>query len=321
MLDLNDRGQIRQRESQVLEFKESFRLGDALLDYLRTLVGMANNSGGAIVFGISNSPRIPVGLTDTRFSSFDSRDLNRLLLDYFSSDIDWSTSTVEVAGVSLGVISVTQAPVRPIVCTRSHTGKNLREGAIYYRYRGETREIKAGELLTLLQHERDKERQLWIKHIQSIATVGPQAVHILDLKNRNIDFGSAKVLIDESLLGKIKLIKEGQFSERDGAPTLRLLGDIDGLVGSDHIVLNEASYPYTESTILEKLAIGQYAFRALVWHLEIKGNSQYHMEIRTGRTGCVHKYSTSLLVRIREIIRSDPNTLNDAIAAYRGRRN
>lgn len=317
MLDLNDRGQIRQRESQALEFKESFRLGDALLEYLRTIVGMANNGGGSIVFGVSNNPRLPIGLTDSRFVSFDPRDLNRYVLDYFSSDIDWSLSTFEIGGVTLGMISVNQAVVRPIVCTRTHPGKNLREGAVYYRYRGETREIKAPELVALLQHERDKERQLWIKHIQSIATVGPQAAHILDLQNKNIDFGNAKVMIDESLLGKIKLIKEGQFSEREGAPTLRLLGDIDGVLGTDHIVINEASYPYTESTILERLPIKQYAFRALVRHLEIKGNSQYHMEIKTGRTGCVHKYSNALLMRVREILRSEPGALGEAIAAYR----
>lgn len=319
MIDLNDRGQVRQRESQVLEFKESFRLGDALLEYLRTLVGMANNVGGSIVFGVSNRPRTPVGLTDSRFSSFDSRDFNRLLLDYFSSDIDWSFSTLEIGDATLGVITVSKALIPPIVCTRSQPQKNLREGAIYYRYRGETREIKAAELVQLLQSERDKERQLWMKHIQSIATVGPQAAHILDLHNKSIDFGGAKVMIDESLLGKIKLIKEGQFTEQEGAPTLRLLGDIDGIVGTDHIVVNEASYPYTESTILERLSVGQHIFRALVWHLEIKGNSQYHMEIRTGRTGCVHKYSNALLVRIREIIRSEPDSLREAIEAYRAR--
>lgn len=319
MIDLNNRGHVRQRECQTLEFKESFRLGDALLEYARTLVGMANNQGGHLVFGVANRPRSPVGLRDDRFANFDTKNLNRVFLDYFSSDIDWRMDTVDLDGITLGTIEVKQALLRPIVCTRSHPQKNLREGAIYYRYRGETREIRSAELVDMLAFERDKERQLWIKHIQSIATVGPQAAHILDLSNNRVDFGSAKVLIDESLVGKLKLVKEGHFTEREGAPALRLIGDIDGVLGPGHVVFNEASYPYTESTILERLSIGQHAFRALVWHLGIKGNSEYHMEIPTGRSGVVHKYSSRLLARVREIMRSDPSVLAEAISAYRTR--
>lgn len=319
MIDLNSRGHVRQRESQSLEFKESFSLGDALIGYLKTLVGMANNNGGSIVFGVSDNPRVAVGLQDDRFGSFDPRSLNRLLLDYFSSDVDWSTSVIRVGGVDLGVISVRRSLVRPVICTRNHNGKKLREGAIYYRYRGETREIKAGELTAILQYERDKERRMWMEHIRSIGAIGPQAAHILDLKNNHIDFGNAKVVIDESLVGKIKLIKEGEFREREGAPALRLLGDIDGVVGDEGVVINEASYPYTESTILEKVTVGQYTLRALVWYLDIKGNPEYHMEIRTGRTGVVHKYSNAFLGRVREIIRSEPEVLTEAVAAYRSR--
>lgn len=320
MIDLNTRGHVRQRESQSLEFKEAFSLGDALLEYLKTLVGMANNNGGSLIFGVSDNPRLPVGLQDDRFGSLDPRSVNRLLLDYFSSDIDWSMETIKINGVDLGVISVKQSPIRPIVCTRNHNGKKLREGAIYYRYRGETREIKANELIRILQYERDKERRMWMEHIKSIGAIGPQAAHILDLKNNHIDFGNAKVVIDESLVGKIKLIKEGEFTERQGAPALRLLGDIDGVVGDEGIVINEASYPYTESTILEKITVGQHTLRALVWHLEIKGNPEYHMEIRTGRTSVVHKYSNAFLGRVREIIRSELEVLSEAVAAYRARR-
>ncbi len=120
MIDLNERGHVRQRECQTLEFKETFRLGDALIEYARTLVGMANNQGGCLVFGVTNNPRIPAGLQDNRFSSFDTKDLNRVILGYFSSDVDWSMETFVVAGVTLGKIEVNRASLRPIVCTRSH---------------------------------------------------------------------------------------------------------------------------------------------------------------------------------------------------------
>src|SRR5690606_12639353 len=113
MIDLNERGHVRQRECQTLEFKETFRLGDALLEYVRTLVGMANNQGGQLVFGVANSPRIPVGLRDDRFVNFDTKDLNRLVLGHFSTDIDWSMETFNVGDVTLGRIEVKQALLRP----------------------------------------------------------------------------------------------------------------------------------------------------------------------------------------------------------------
>ncbi len=54
--DLDNKGYIKKRESYNLEYKQNFQLGDNLVKYCKTLVGMANNKGGEIVFGIKNSP-------------------------------------------------------------------------------------------------------------------------------------------------------------------------------------------------------------------------------------------------------------------------
>ena len=76
----------------------------------------------------------------------------------------------------------------------------MQEGAIYYRYRGETKEIEYPELNSLLQCEREKERILWIKHIQKIALVGPRQINILDRYNGEISYGDKKVLTDKNLV-------------------------------------------------------------------------------------------------------------------------
>ena len=60
--DVNERGYLRKHESFDLEYKESFYRGDDTLKYIKTLVGMANNKGGQIVFGVKNSPHVPLGM-------------------------------------------------------------------------------------------------------------------------------------------------------------------------------------------------------------------------------------------------------------------
>ena len=54
---------VRSRESVHLEFKESFN-GNAYDKYMKTMAAFANNSGGYIVFGISDSPRTAKGLSE-----------------------------------------------------------------------------------------------------------------------------------------------------------------------------------------------------------------------------------------------------------------
>jgi hypothetical protein len=47
--DLDNKGYTKRRESYNLEYKQNFQLGDNLIKYCKTLVGMANNKDGDIV--------------------------------------------------------------------------------------------------------------------------------------------------------------------------------------------------------------------------------------------------------------------------------
>lgn len=316
MFDLNEKGYVKQRESQCLEFKETFRFGDSLVEYARSLVGMANNQGGLIAFGIKDKPHEIVGLLDNRFESFDPKELNKVFLEHFSVDINWRSEVIELSSKKIGVLHVSESLIKPIVCIKNHSKKNLREGAIYYRYRGETKEIRHSELLALLNLEREKEKQLWMKHIQSIASIGPQSVQILDTFRGEMQVGGAKVLIDKALASKLNIVKEGQFSEKEGAPTLRLVGDLEGLVDHDHVILTEISYPHTQSTIIDKLAITSYDFQAAIWKLSMKGNPKYHLEIKTGKKGTVQKYTELTLSTLRENIQKDHHFISLAKKEY-----
>lgn len=317
-LDLTSAGNIRQRESQTLEFKRGFALGDALLDYSRTMVAMANNQGGAIVFGVQDSPHLPIGLKDDRFNEFDQKELSRAVLNHFSECPEFRLYTITVGKVVCGVIEIDPHPDKPIICTKKNDKKSLREGAVYFRYRAETTEIRFPEFKALLQREKDKERDLWIKHIQSIATIGPRSVELFDLQDGSMTVGPSKILIDKNVLNKVKFIKEGSFSEKDGAPTLRLIGDLEGVVDADTVVFNESAYPYTFDMLKDMLGIdNRYSLQVLLEHLGVKGDNRFHTKIGTGKTGSVHKYSSTVVDHLRDHLRKNKGLIDEARAAYR----
>jgi predicted HTH transcriptional regulator len=150
--ETDELGYLREPESTELEYKENFHRGDDVLKYIKTLVGMANNTGGRIVFGVKNSPNVPVGMTNTKFEMLDPAYIEELMLKYFTPALKWKMGVVTHEGKRFGVLSVEEAEKKPVMCVRPHH-PILREGAIYYRYYGETREINYAELQKLLEQE------------------------------------------------------------------------------------------------------------------------------------------------------------------------
>jgi hypothetical protein len=312
---VNAKGHLTKRESYDLEFKQAFHYGDSLHDYVRSLVGMANNRGGRIIFGVQDSPRIPVGLNNDKFDKLDPTKLNAIILEYFSSDISYSIDSIEWKGKTFGILKVTEARVKPIICRKAQ--KNiLREGAIYYRYRGETKEIKYPELSSLMDNEREKEKRLWMEHIQKIGSVGPSHIHILDTASAEMNVGSSTILIDSAVIDKIKFIREGHFVEDNAAPALKLVGDISGVLDTDRIIYAESAYPYTAIHVQAECGINNYELQAFDWKFNIKGNVMYHTVVSTGRTSKINKYSKAVIDMIRAEIRKDPNIVEKTKKAF-----
>ncbi|MFC1552319.1 hypothetical protein ACFL6P_07100 [Candidatus Latescibacterota bacterium] len=63
--------------------------------------------------------------------------------------------------------------------------------------------------------------------MSKIGKAGPQNAAILDTEKSLIEKDEKKILVlDEGLARKLKFIKEGQFKEKGGAATLKLIGDV-----------------------------------------------------------------------------------------------
>ena len=311
------KGYLIKRESHNLEFKQNFQLGDNLLKYIKTLAGMANNKGGIILFGIQNSPHIPIGMTNNRFTETDPAKIDRNIREYFSQELKWSSFIHKEEDKEFGILIVNESDEKPVICKKNGSDV-LREGAIYYRYRAETKEIEYPELKKILDHEKEKERNLWIKHIEKISHIGPKNVHLLDSYTGELFVGNGKILLNEELLDKLKFVKEGSFTEKEGEglPTLRLVGDIDGVVDTSITIKPDVIYPLTTADLQRKLNLNQYEIQAVISKLDIKNKPKYHTAIRSGKQTQVHKYSENL-VDILERMMQKESFLQDCISEYK----
>lgn len=223
-------GYLYHREGQKLEFKEQYNFG-GLADYFRDFAGFANNRGGYLIFGVKDSPRVPNGLNDNsleQFKKIDPEKITGYLLDIFSGDIRWEQAEIEINGKLFGVFYIHEAQTKPIIA-KMDEGKHqiIKNGEIYFRYGGRTQKIQYAELESIIRRRVDQNNKQWIDLMSKIGAAGPQNAAILDIEKSVIEKNDAKILvIDDDLAAKLKFIKEGQISEKDGDPTLKLIGDV-----------------------------------------------------------------------------------------------
>jgi hypothetical protein len=228
-LKLGTRDILKNRENTYLEFKETFNLGSRA-KYARTLASFSNNKGGYIVFGVTKEPHKLKGLNMVNFESCDPAKITEYLNSHFSPELAWDMDTITFHEVSLGYLYAHEISDKPIIAT-STDGNEIQEAIIYYRYRGQSTAIKFPELRTLFDERIARERRAWIQHLTTIGRAGPTNVGVIDTIRGKVFGGGSPFLIDEGLLRKLKFIRAGQFSEAEGAPALRLVGDVQPVAG------------------------------------------------------------------------------------------
>lgn len=217
------------RESNWLEFKESFGFG-SLNKYIRTAAGFANGTGGYIVYGIGRSPHTLLGLQGDSFNRLDPEKLTHHLNEQFDPALHWEQHVYELGGKMFGLLYFHESRNKPVVCKKSYEdAKALKEGEIYFRYRGRTQTIRYAELKQLIDERRQMEQLLWFKHLKEIARVGIADAAIFDLRSGLVKGAHGAFVIDESLLPQLAFIKEGEFDEVRGRPTLKVIGSVEAV--------------------------------------------------------------------------------------------
>ena len=163
-----------------------------------------------------------VGLHDDTFKNTDSAEFSRVITTSLDPVPNYEIIILDIDGKSLGVIYVRQHDHRPVLAIKA-MNKGLSEGAIYYRYVGESKPIKPGELRQIIAH---RERRAVGEFARSMNRVATGSAATLNLNTGEVRGRSGAFVIDKDLLPKIQFIREGKFDEKQGAPTLRLLGDV-----------------------------------------------------------------------------------------------
>ena len=83
-------GQLHHREGQELEFKEQFNLA-RFAEYFRDFAAFANNRGGYLVCGVSDSSRVATSLSEKsidQFERIDPEQITGFLLEIFAPVIE-----------------------------------------------------------------------------------------------------------------------------------------------------------------------------------------------------------------------------------------
>lgn len=168
---------IDNHETDSIECKKSLSLRPKII---RAIAALANNQGGYIFFGVDDDCRV-VGLAEEQISKTDA---NRLSMALRALD---ATPKVDIVFVKLGVAKIAAFYVHkelngPIIATKTDDG--LVEGAIYFRYPGESCGIRAAEFRRLLLERDHRTRQVSRNTIERIFELGPQAA-IVDLASDN----------------------------------------------------------------------------------------------------------------------------------------
>ena len=218
------------REGQELEFKEQFNFA-GLADYYKDFGAFANNRGGYLIFGVQDAPRVPIGMNDNSIDQFEKIDAERIsrdLLEIFSSDILWDQATLSINDMTFGIFRIYEAISKPVIAKKNEGANGvITNGDIYRRYGGRTQKILYAELEALIRKRLEDNDANWRNLLSKMGSIGPKNATVIDTEKSLVaNKDSRTLVIDADLAKKIKFIKEGQFSEKEGAGTLKLIGDV-----------------------------------------------------------------------------------------------
>ena len=163
-----------------------------------------------------------------QFDKIDPEKISGFLLELFSPNIQWEQTVIECNDMNFGVFYVYESQTKPVIAKKDE-GKDqiIKNGEVYYRYGGRTQKIQYAELENIISRRIDQNNSQWLDLMSKIGKAGPHNAAILDTEKSLIEKGESKSLvIDEELANKLKFFKEDEFKKKEGASTLKLVGDM-----------------------------------------------------------------------------------------------
>jgi len=236
---INHPNLLAKNEGYRIEYKESFSWANRY-KYFKIMASYANRDGGYIIFGVKDRPHEPIGLHDEAlqsFSNIDDETWSMQIKECFSPTLKWDKIIYDDDNKSFGIIYTFPAETKPIICKKRVNSNEIRQGAIYFRYKAQSTEIEYTELEAIIEKEKNKINELWLQKIRQLHTAGIDNSAILDLRNGKVSGTTTALYIDETLLNQISFINEGSFVETGGEPALKIIGKVQPVADAPAVVV------------------------------------------------------------------------------------
>lgn len=331
-------GTLKSRESNTVEFKESFNK-NSTAKYAKTMAAYSNNRGGYIIFGVKDNPRTIVGLKNENFENMSQEQFSEAINSLFAPAMEWDcgTLTIEIPAtdgtgasqsMKIGWIYTAEAEYKPIIAQKPNDGEKINSGDVYYRYRARSEKIKFAEMSHIIEERTAKEREGLLRLFEVIRENKTANLGIVNYSNGKIStpYG-VDVAFDRRLvtqvLKKAKFIKEGSFNETEGIPVIKVTGNIDL---AEEVPVPEGNpdetHPYIQRQLAEKLNISTQDLYALIWYYKMKEAKKYHLGITVSRSSVTHKFSEFAFQFLKEKLaelEQKPEEFETIRMAYRNR--
>ncbi|WP_404381646.1 helix-turn-helix domain-containing protein [Caenispirillum salinarum] len=222
-------------ESDWAEAKERFNT--RAKKYLKPIMAFANNRGGYLLFGVVDGTFEIKGIDREAFERHDIRLIDNAIGGALSVSVRIEKGGFEIDGKFVGLIYVHEAEEKPVF-TVIQDGTEFADAAILYRYPGQNLPIRSQDLRRILAQ---RERQAELRYrdlIRRVADVGATQAAVVDLDSGRVDRSDrSHYFLSPETLKDVRLVDEGHFTEREGAPALTIVGTAE--VAGDHIAIKE----------------------------------------------------------------------------------
>lgn len=264
-------------ESDTIEFKKSLhKVGEGVdKDYLRTIVGFANNKGGVMIFGIEPESK-ELGGIKSEFENLDNRFFSTTVRLSTDGNFDFTFFTNNFVGNKIiGFLLVEEATSKPVLL-KVDAG-TVKHGEIYYRYPGVSAKINAGDLRKILNDEIIHQVNKTIGTFQKIVEYGNENIAILNTKTGEISSSEndLKLVMNESILNKLNLIKKGEIVQEEGSPAYVIKGEIEVEKTNTIEVVKSVPILITEDNILRDFFSGECEYPQTIIQQILHLNTYY----------------------------------------------
>lgn len=231
---------FRHGESDRHECKQDFGFKHAG-KWLRAVAALANNTGGYVVFGVKDKKLIGEkiapdsytvsGLKSPEFANADPAEFSKRIKAAFDPTPKVESAILDLEGTSVGIMYVHPHGSRPVIAQKGD-GDQVKEGDIFFRYPGQSARIKYSDLRTILDERDRQSREQILPMVEKLLQLGPRDAMVADLAEGVLSGEKRSIVIGEDLLERIKFIREGEFNEEAGDPTLKLVGEVHAVDGA-----------------------------------------------------------------------------------------